>query len=459
MFWKCGAFEFDCRMPIVMGILNVTPDSFSGDGLLEEDSSALQEVLEGCLFRESAQLPAFQERALAQAHAMLEQGAAIIDVGGESTRPGATPATAVEELERVLEVVRVLAAEGVCVSIDTRHVQVASACIEAGASIINDVTGFADPEMAELACACDAGVVVMHCGGHFQGVRELACDDVVDAVREDLRTRCAVLEDAGVEHERICIDPGFGFGKSVRQCIELSYNFHELRHVGYPVMVALSRKRFVGEMYRIDDPAARDEASAEQALMACELGASVVRTHNVELTCKVLRDLRPYCIVGLGCNVPLVAEPGEEREAKIAQLNLAIGDLCMLPDTQLIDVSGFYESEPAYYEDQDVFVNAVALLRTGIAPKELLEYLHAIENALGRVREIPNGPRTLDLDIEDYQTYVVESDVLTLPHLRLTERDFVVKPLEDILPGHVLADGTPVASVPEADRIGKAFKI
>ena len=193
--------------------------------------------------------------------------------------------------------------------------------------------------------------------------------------------------------------------------------------------------------------------------MACEQGAHVFRVHNVGVHVEALKDLRPYALIALGCNVALVAEPGEEREAKIAQLNMAIGDLCALPDTQIIDVSSFYESEPAYYEDQDVFVNAVVLLRTGIPPKELLDYLHVIENKLGRVRTIANGPRTCDLDILDYQMYVCDTDVLTLPHPRIAERDFVVKPLLEILPGHILADGSAVDSVPEEQRIGRSFKL
>ena len=104
-------------------------------------------------------------------------------------------------------------------------------------------------------------------------------------------------------------------------------------------------------------------------------------------------------------------------------------------------------------------MNAVVLMRTGVAPKELLEYLHAIENSLGRVREIENGPRTCDVDILDYQLYVVDNDVLTLPHPRICERDFVVKPLLEISPNHILADGTPVASVPEDQRVGRAVKL
>ena len=200
-------------------------------------------------------------------------------------------------------------------------------------------------------------------------------------------------------------------------------------------------------------------ASAAEALLACELGASVVRTHNVEMTVAALKDLRPAVLLGLGSNVALVAEPGEETEAKIAQLNLAVGQLCSLPDTQIVDMSSFYESEPAYYEDQDAFVNAVVLLRSGLPPKELLGYLHSIENSLGRVRAIENGPRTLDIDILDYQMYVASDDELTLPHPRVTERDFVVKPVLEILPGWELADGTPVGRVPEAERVGKARRI
>ena len=213
------------------------------------------------------------------------------------------------------------------------------------------------------------------------------------------------------------------------------------------------------EAYQVEELHDRDVASAAEALLACELGASVVRTHNVEMTVAALKDLRPAVLLGLGSNVALVAEPGEETEAKIAQLNLAVGQLCSLPDTQIVDMSSFYESEPAYYEDQDAFVNAVVLLRSGLPPKELLGYLHSIENSLGRVRAIENGPRTLDIDILDYQMYVASDDELTLPHPRVTERDFVVKPLLEILPGWELADGTPVGRVPEAQRVGKARRI
>lgn len=193
--------------------------------------------------------------------------------------------------------------------------------------------------------------------------------------------------------------------------------------------------------------------------MAAELGATVIRTHNVAATAGALRGLRPFAILGLGANVALVAEPGEEDEGKVAQLNHAISQLCLLPDSQIIDIAPFYKSKAAYYEDQQDFVNTVVLLRTGLPPKELLPCLHAIENSLGRVREIENGPRTLDLDIVDYQMYVVDTPQLTLPHPRAVERDFVVKPIQDILPGHVLADGTAVDAVPEEQRLGRAWRL
>lgn len=418
-----------------MGILNVTPDSFSDGG---------QHVS--------------LEEALAHAERMVEEGARIIDVGGESTRPGAAAVSVDEELSRVLPVVRALAQREMCVSVDTRHAEVACACLDAGAAIVNDVSGFRDAAMVEAVRASDCGLVVMHMQGDPSTMQDAPVyDDVVVDVRDWLHDRAAALEEAGIAHDRICIDPGPGFGKTPSQTLELVRNFQEFVRLGYPVMAAVSRKSFLGWAYGIDDPAQRDEVSASEALMACELGASVVRTHNVAATVSALEGLRPYVLVGMGCNVPLVAHPGEEREGKIAMLNQAITELCSLPDSQIVDISSFYESEPAYYLDQDTFVNAVVLLRTGIPPKELLGYLHAVENSLGRVRTVENGPRTCDLDILDYQLYVVDTDVLALPHPRLLERDFVVQPLLDVLPGHVLANDVPVTDANVS--VGKSIRL
>ena len=433
--WQCAGFEFDERKPVVMGILNVTPDSFSDGG----------------------QHGSFGE-ALAHAHALIDEGAHIIDVGGESTRPGSAEVTIEEEIARTVEVVRSLAAEGVCVSIDTRHAAVAQAAVEAGAAIINDVSGFRDPAMVEVACACDAGLVVMHMKGEPATMQDdPVYDDVVAEVKEYLAVRARELEARGVAHDRICIDPGPGFGKTKSQTLEVVRNFHEFARLGYPVMCGVSRKGFIGWAYGIDNPLERDEASAAEALMAAELGATILRVHNVSATLKALKDFRPLVVLGLGCNIALVGNDGEEREGKIAQLNLAISQLCSIPDSQIVDISSFYESEPAYYEDQEEFVNAIVLMRCGVPPRELLDYLHAIENSLGRVREIANGPRTCDIDIEDYQMYVVDSEVLTLPHPRILERDFVVKPLMELRPHFMFAND--VVLTDENVQYGKAERI
>ena len=433
MTWKCGSFEFDERMPVIMGILNVTPDSFSDGG-----------------FHNTL------DAALAHAHAMIDEGAQIIDVGGESTRPGSDEVSVDDELARVVDVVRQLAAEGVCVSIDTRHARVAQAAVEAGASILNDVSGFRDPAMVEVAKSCDAGLVVMHMKGEPKTMQQdPVYDDVVAEVRDYLRDQAQMLETAGVARERICIDPGPGFGKTPEQTLEVMRNIHEFVRLGYPVMCAVSRKSYIGWAYKIDDPLARDEASAAEALMACELGATIVRTHAVATTAKALANMRPLVVISLGCNIALVGNPGEEQEGKIAQLNQAISQLCSVPDSQIVDISSFYGSEPAYYENQDDFVNAIVLMRCGVPPRELLDYLHAIENGLGRVRTIANGPRTCDLDIVDYQMYVVDNEVLTLPHPRTLERDFVVKPLAELRPTFVFADGSKLA---DADvKYGRAW--
>ena len=359
----------------------------------------------------------------------------------------------------MLDVVKALASKGICVSIDTRHAPVARAALEAGASSINDVSGFRDPAMVDLAASCDAGLVVMHMGGDDPRTmqNEPVYEDVVAEVRDYLKAQADNLIAHGVARERICLDPGPGFGKTAKQTIELMRNFHEFNRLGFPTMVAVSRKSYIGEAYQIEEPKERDSASAAEALMACELGASVIRTHNVALTAQALEEnLRPYVLIGMGCNVALVADEGEEREGKIAMINKAIGDMCMLPDTQIIDISSYYESEPAYFEDQDLFVNTVVLIRTGLPPQELLTYLQAIENSLGRVRTQKNGPRTCDLDILDYQGYVSDLEVLTLPHPLLLERDFVVKPLLELLPHHELANGVPVTF--DNVKYGKAWK-
>lgn len=253
-----------------MGILNVTPDSFSDGGRHNRPAAAL----------------AFARR-------LLEEGADVIDVGGESTRPGSDEVTSAEELARVLPVVRALADRGVCVSVDTRHASVAAACVEAGASVINDVSGFRDPAMVDVARGSASGLVVMHMRGEPKTMQaEPRYDDVVGEVAVYLQGQARMLEAAGVAAERICVDPGVGFGKTAAHNLALLRATPRLASLGYPLMVAVSRKGFIGKVTGVGQPDQRVAGSVAAALYAVERGALVVRAHDVAATAQALRMLR-----------------------------------------------------------------------------------------------------------------------------------------------------------------------
>lgn len=264
--WRCGACSLDLARPAVMGIVNITPDSFSDGGLFADPVTATE-----------------------HGRALLEQGAAIVDVGGESTRPGAVRVTAAEESARVLPVVAALAASGSCVSIDTRHAEVARACIAAGASIVNDVSGFRDPAMVEVAAGCEAGALVMHMQGEPSTMQdEPHYDDVVAEVCAFLEGQAHRLEAAGVAAERIAVDPGIGFGKTLEHNITLLRGLRAIAALGYPVVVGASRKRFIGVISGEADPTLRLGGSVAAALYAAERGASVLRVHDVRETFQAL---------------------------------------------------------------------------------------------------------------------------------------------------------------------------
>jgi dihydropteroate synthase len=268
--WRCGAFSFPWDRPIVMGILNVTPDSFSDGGTYVEARFALN-----------------------AAHAMLSAGADIIDVGGESTRPGSVAPSTREEIARVEGVVANLSASGACVSIDTRHAEVARAAVAAGASIINDVSGFEDPAMVEVAVESGAGLVVMHMQGDPRTMQvDPRYDDVVREVADYLAGRASALLDAGVDPARICIDPGIGFGKTTAHNLELLRRTDELTRLGYPVLIGASRKRFVGEITGVDVPRDRVAGSVAVAIEAVQRGALCVRVHDVPETVQALRMIQ-----------------------------------------------------------------------------------------------------------------------------------------------------------------------
>lgn len=539
--WRCGKYELKFDRPRIMGVLNVTPDSFSdGDeGNLDVDA------------------------AVARGVAMLDAGADIIDVGGESTRPGFTPVTPDEEAKRVLPVIRALAQRGAIVSVDTRHVEVAKAAVRVGASIINDVTGFTDPKMVEFVKSGKCGVVIAHAGelaepaarahkevqldtsaaafvaekaraaaaaaaaeaaaaaapkkrGRAAGAMRLvgglvqpqlpfadipngsaaavekeaakeqdaasteasaapeaAPAPAPEAAQNDqlaalmaraarheeayvstsqlrrftlpdsapimrrvmgfLSDQARALVHAGVARERICIDPGAGFGKGTNEDIIIQRETAKMASLGYPLMCAVSRKRFVGAVSGVTEAADRDAATFGVCLGAIQNGANVVRVHDVAGFAQFLNGYwavaRPQprrAFVALGSNL------GRRMDNIRAAKDL----IAEIPLTCVSNCSRIYESEPAYEERQEPFANAVIEIRTELAPLVLLDELMKIEDALGRNRTKsarPNGPRTLDCDLLWMDGEVHGGDKLRLPHPKLGERDFVLIPLEDLM--------------------------
>ena len=248
---------------LIMGIVNVTPDSFSDGGRY-----------------------AAVEAAVAHGLSMWNQGADVVDVGGESTRPGAEPVSAIEEMSRVVPIVRDLADQGVVVSVDTMKAEVASAAIGAGAHIINDVSALTDPEMADVCAATGAGVVLMHMQGEPRTMQDDPnYDDVVPEVASFLENRADHAIRAGIARSRICVDPGIGFGKTFDHNLDLLNGVDRLGAIGYPVLIGTSRKGFLGAILQDAGFSAsadqRDPATAATVALAVVGGASVVRVHNV----------------------------------------------------------------------------------------------------------------------------------------------------------------------------------
>ncbi|WP_297183327.1 dihydropteroate synthase [uncultured Enorma sp.] len=555
--WSCGNYTLTFDRPRIMGVLNVTPDSFS-DGGEHFDPEA----------------------AIAHGVAMLDAGADIIDVGGESTRPGFRPVDADEEARRVLPVVRALAQRGAIVSIDTRHVEVAKAAVRVGASIVNDVTGFTDPQMVEFVKSSTCGVIIVHAGevsdqpthartavqldttaaaymaerareaeeeaaaaksgrgskrsrtrllgtpklsggfvqqqlpfaempnGSDAGEGAQAAEELVDAagsasagepgsgavMTDELATvmnraarqaqayvstsqlrrftlpdsapvmrrimgflsdQARALMRAGVARERICIDPGAGFGKSTNEDIIIQRETAKMASLGYPLLCAVSRKRFVGAVSGVEEAADRDAATFGVCLGAIENGANIVRVHNVAGFAQFLNGFwsvaRPQprrAFVALGSN----------KGQRLDNIRAARDLIAEIPLTCVSNCSRIYESEPAYEVRQAPFANAVIEIKTELAPTVLLDELLEIENRLGRNRTKsarPNGPRVIDCDLLWMDGETHGGDKLRLPHPKLGERDFVLVPLEDLMhdPARFFRyEGVPVLE-PE-ERIG-----
>jgi dihydropteroate synthase len=266
----------------VMGILNLTPDSFSGDGLLAAGDTPLENTLE-------------------QARRFLAAGADILDIGGESTRPGSQPVEASEELSRVLPAIRAISAEfpAALISIDTYKAAVAEAALHSGASILNDVWALrADPDIASVSAKAGAPVILMHnrsrpanievrerLGNAYLGSEYT---DLLEDVKHELMESVEIARSAGIADDHIILDPGIGFGKKVEQNLELIDRLQEIRQLGFPVLLGPSRKSFIG--YTLDlPPDRRLEGTAAAVAIGISRGADIIRVHDVEFMRQVAR--------------------------------------------------------------------------------------------------------------------------------------------------------------------------
>ncbi|HET8958982.1 dihydropteroate synthase [Nocardioides sp.] len=266
------------RLPRLMGIVNVTPDSFSDGGRWADPEAAIE-----------------------HGRRLLADGADILDIGGESTRPGATRPLVEEELGRVVPVISALAATGAAVSVDTMRAEVAQAAIDAGASIVNDVSGgLADPAMLPVVAASEATYVAMHWRAHSDRMQDFASYDgpggVLAAVREELSERVGAMLDAGIERPRIVLDPGLGFAKQGEHNWELLRGLDGLAELGFPILVGASRKRFLGALLAAPDgtPRGVDEreyAGAALTLLLAQRGVWGLRVHDVRASRDTLRVL------------------------------------------------------------------------------------------------------------------------------------------------------------------------
>ncbi|HWT29005.1 MAG TPA: dihydropteroate synthase [Methylophilaceae bacterium] len=265
--FHCGRYALDLSRPHIMGIVNVTPDSFSDGGKFVA-----------------------VDNAVAHAMQLVEDGADILDIGGESTRPGAVPVSLEDELRRVIPVIEALAkVTRVPLSIDTYKPQVMQAALDAGASLINDIRALQEPGALEIAASTDAGICLMHMQGLPATMQvDPRYDDVVAEVRAFLAERMAAAEAAGIASERILLDPGFGFGKRTEHNIALLQALPQLLDLGRPLLVGLSRKSVLGQLTG-GDVSVRLHSSIAASVLSVMKGARIVRVHDVKATADALK--------------------------------------------------------------------------------------------------------------------------------------------------------------------------
>ena len=432
---RCGDLTLQVgSRTLVMGVLNLTPDSFSGDGL------------DGDL-----------EGALRRGRAMVAAGVDLLDLGGESTRPGSGPTPEEIELVRVVPAVERLAAElPVPISIDTRRARVAEAALAAGATIVNDVSGLDfEPRLADVAASSGAGLVI----GHW---RQRADDgDLIAWLAGGLAQSVARARAAGVRRTQMIVDPGLGFAKAPPLSLEILGRLPELRAMlGLPHLIGASRKGFIGRV--LDLPVEeRLEGSLATAVLAVAGGADLVRVHDVP---EAVRAVRMADAIVRGWReepihwTPIYLGLGANLGDRVANLALTIRRLTQSRAVRVIRRSGLYETAPVGVTDQPPFLNAVLEAETTLPPGDLLALLKEIEAGLGRQPGPRWGPRPIDLDILLYGDEQVAEPDLTIPHPALWDRLFVLAPLTELHPDLPAPDGRTVAEWVAARADPKAVR-
>ncbi|MHB8086120.1 MAG: dihydropteroate synthase [Dehalococcoidia bacterium] len=398
---RCGnsVFHWGTRT-YVMGILNLSLDSFSGDGLRSVDDAMLQ------------------------AQRMVEEGADIIDVGGESTRPGADPIMVQEELKRVMPFIRKAAKVlHVPISIDTYKLEVARQALDAGAAMINDVWGMQkETGLADLAAERKVPIALT------SNQRGQIIEDIVPAVLRSLHNLVNAALEAGIDRENIIIDPGIGFGKTQEQNLELLNRLDELKAVKRPILLGTSRKSVIFNVvgHEVEE---RLLGTAASVAIGISRGADIVRVHDVKQM-KMIAKMSDAIVRGVEVAEVFIGI-GSNLGDKLANVTKAIK---MLSEFATIDqISSLYETEPEGPKQPD-FLNCVLKAEVGAGPMELLGILKDIENRMGREPAPRNGPRTIDLDLLIYNNQAIETPDLIVPHPRLHQRVFVLVPMTEVAP-------------------------
>jgi dihydropteroate synthase len=407
---------------LVMGILNLTPDSFSGDGLAGGP-----------------------ELALARAEAMVAAGVDILDVGGESTRPGHEPVAEQVELARVLPTLERLAARiAVPISIDTRKAAVAEAALAAGATIVNDVSGLTfDPRLADVASAAGATLIV----GHWRQRRPDDPADLVDWLVGGLAESVRAATRAGVPRTRLIVDPGLGFAKAPPVSLALLGRLREIRaRLGLPLLVGASRKGFIGQV--LDQPVERRlEGSLATVALAVAAGADAVRVHDVGPGVQVAR-MSEAIVYGwdqpMPAWTPIYLGLGANLGDRADTLARAIQELDAQREIRVLRRASLYETAPVGLTDQPAFLNTVVEALTTLSGRPLLDAVKSVERTLGRQARERWGPREIDVDVLLHGATRLEEPGLEIPHRRMWERLFVLEPLAELRPDLAGPDGRPI---------------